>query len=112
MANRRTDEEKLLELEQKMAQLQNQKKAIQARVSEKERKVRTKRLIETGAEVEAALGFSLDTPEARKALGDFLRDQEARGKYVTKWLEKTIPKPEKTVLEGDEPIFDELEVGE
>lgn len=85
---RRTDEEKLLELNKKLEQLENQKKAIQARVSEKERKARTKRLIETGAEVEAALGFSLDTPEARKALGDFLRNQEARGKWVSKAIQE------------------------
>lgn len=91
MATRRSDEEKLLELEQKMAQLQNQKKAIQARVNEKERKARVKRLIEVGAEVEAALGFSLDTPEARKALGDFLRGQEARGKWVTKAIQEAAP---------------------
>ena len=83
-----TDEEKLLELNKKLEQLENQKKAIQARVSEKERKARTKRLIETGAEVEAALGFSLDTPEARKALGDFLRNQEARGKWVSKAIQE------------------------
>lgn len=91
MANRKTNEEKLQELEQKMLQLQNQKKALKAKVSEQERKARTKRLIEIGAEVESALGFTLDTPEARKALGDFIRGQEARGNWVTKAIQESAP---------------------
>ena len=59
------------------------KKAIIAREKAAERKARTKRLIEIGAEVEAALGYSLDTKEMRLALGEFLRSQEQRGKFVT-----------------------------
>lgn len=88
---RKTDEEKLQELNKKMEQLQNQKKALLARQKNEERKARTKRLIEIGAEIEAALGFSLDTPEARKALGDFLRGQETRGKWVTKAIQEATP---------------------
>lgn len=88
---RKTDEEKLQELNKKMEQLQNQKKALLARQKIEGRKARTKRLIEVGAEVEAALGFSLDTPEVRKALGDFLRDQERRGKFVSKWIDAAVP---------------------
>lgn len=49
MAERKTDAEKLQELEKKMAQLQAQKKAIEARTKDKERKARTRRLIEIGA---------------------------------------------------------------
>lgn len=92
---RKTNEEKLQELDKKMQQLQNQKKALLAREKEKVRKARNKRLIETGAEVEAALGFKLDTVEARKALGDFLRSQEARGKWVTKAIREAVPAPTK-----------------
>ena len=83
MAERKTNEQKLEELEKKMEQLKAQRKAIIAREKAAERKARTKRLIEIGAEVEAALGYSLDTKEMILALGEFLRSQEQRGKFVT-----------------------------
>lgn len=83
MAERKTNEQKLEELEKKMEQLKTQRKAIIAREKAAERKARTKRLIEIGAEIEAALGYSLDTKEMRLALGEFLRSQEQRGKFVT-----------------------------
>ena len=83
MAERKTNEQKLEELEKKMEQLKAQRKAIIAREKAAERKARTKRLIEIGAEVEAALSYSLDTKEMRLALGEFLRSQEQRGKFVT-----------------------------
>lgn len=43
------NEKKLDQLEEKIKQLQNQKKAILQREKEKERKARTKRLIQIGA---------------------------------------------------------------
>ena len=101
MATRKTNEEKLQELEQKMEQLKAQKRAIQARQNKAERAARTHRLIEIGAEVEAALGFSLDTPEARKALGDFLRGQEARGQWVTKAIENEVKTAETEAIKKD-----------
>ena len=76
MAERKTNEQKLEELEKKMEQLKAQRKAIIAREKAAERKARTKRLIEIGAEVEAALGYSLYTKEMRLALGEFLRSEE------------------------------------
>ena len=62
------------------------RKLVAVRPTEK-RKARTHRLIEIGAEVEAAFGFALDTPEKRKALGDFLREQERNGGLVSKYIE-------------------------
>lgn len=88
MANRKTAQEKLEELKLKQEQLKAQQKALENRIKSEERKKRTHRLIEVGAEVEAALGYPLDSPEARKALGDFLRAQEARGKWVTKAIDE------------------------
>ncbi|MEH7430240.1 hypothetical protein V7151_27105 [Priestia megaterium] len=46
---RKTDEEKLKELELKMEQIKARKQQVEARLKEKERKARTKRLIEVGA---------------------------------------------------------------
>lgn len=49
MSTRKSNEERIQELELKMKQLQNQKKSLQRREQEKKRKERTKRLIENGA---------------------------------------------------------------
>lgn len=49
MSERKTPEQKLQELENKMEQLKAQKKAIQAKQSKLERAQRTRRLIENGA---------------------------------------------------------------
>lgn len=46
---RKTDEEKLQELEQKIEQLKAQKQQAEARLKEKNRKERTRRLIQIGA---------------------------------------------------------------
>ena len=95
MAERKTNEQRLAELEKKMKQLKAQKKELQARQRGAEHKARTRRLIEIGAEVEAALGFSLDTIEARKALGEFLKLQESRGLWVTKHIQQATAAAQK-----------------
>lgn len=46
---RRSPEERLAELNKKMEQLKAQKQRVQAQVSQKERKERTRRLIQVGA---------------------------------------------------------------
>lgn len=49
MVARKTDEERLQELEKKMEQMKARKQQVETRLKEKERKQRTKRLIEVGA---------------------------------------------------------------
>ncbi|MBS6560505.1 MAG: relaxasome subunit MobC [Clostridiales bacterium] len=83
MATRKTDEEKLLELQRKMEQLKAQEKAIKARQAQAERKARTKRLIEIGAIVESVLGKSIEKEELPK-LKTFLEEQENRGHFFSK----------------------------
>lgn len=66
-------EEKLAELERKEAQLKAQKKALKAKHADKERKARTKRLIEIGAAVESVLKHEIlqeDLPEFIRILSD------------------------------------------
>ena len=46
---RKTDRERLQELEEKMEQMKARKQQVESRIKEKERKERTKRLIEIGA---------------------------------------------------------------
>lgn len=49
MVARKTDEEKLQDLEKQMEQIKARKQQVETRLKEKERKQRTKRLIEVGA---------------------------------------------------------------
>ena len=49
MMARKTDEERLKELEEKMEQIKARKQQVESRLKEKERKERTRRLIQMGA---------------------------------------------------------------
>ena len=57
---RKTEQEKLADLAQKIEQLQARKTALEKKVKADERKRRTKRLIEIGAIVEAYAGEITD----------------------------------------------------
>lgn len=61
MSVRKTDEERLQELEKKIKQIEARKKQVEARLKEKDRKARTKRLIEIGAIFEKY--FALESKE-------------------------------------------------
>lgn len=63
MAERKTPEQKIAELEKKMEQLKAQKKAIQAKQSKIERAERTRRLIQNGALAEKYLNAENMHPE-------------------------------------------------
>lgn len=63
MATRKSNEEKLQDLELKMKQLQAQKQALVKREQEKERKERTRRLIENGALAEKYLNCDKIAPK-------------------------------------------------
>lgn len=69
---RRTTEEIIKAEEEKMAIKKQRLKEFKKRNLEEQRKKRTKRLIETGAVVEKALGIELDTIEKREKLYRFL----------------------------------------
>ena len=79
MAERKTPEQKLEELEKKMEQLKAQKKAIQAKQSKLERAQRTRRLIENGALAEKYLPngscgvVSFGVKGGRKAAEEFMK---------------------------------------
>lgn len=63
MATRKTDEEKLQELEKKMEQLKNQKKTLLAKQNQEKRKARTRRLIQLGALAEKYFNCTDIEPE-------------------------------------------------
>ena len=79
---RKTDEERLAELKQKREALLADERKIRSRVAKKERNARTKRLIEIGATIEAALGYEV-TAEMLPQLSNFIKQQEERGKFVS-----------------------------
>lgn len=60
MANRRTTEEQLEALSKKQEQMKAQEKALKKRLSEENRKARTRRLIKIGAEVESVYGKAIE----------------------------------------------------
>ena len=62
---RKTDEERLKELEKKIEQIKVQKQQVESRLKEKERKERTRRLIQVGAIFEKYFDIA-DVDQAEK----------------------------------------------
>jgi hypothetical protein len=81
---RKTDEERLLDLEKKIEQTKAKKQQIANRLREKKRKERTRRLIQVGAIFEKYLGYKDEedglTPEKAEqiamALSSYVRENK------------------------------------
>lgn len=93
-------DKKIEDIEKKIAQLKAQKQAIMQREKEKERKARTKRLIEMGAILESNL--QLSTPKEVKLLCDYLKKYPANYDKLVAYVKKHIDSPEGDVV-GDSP---------
>lgn len=77
------NKEKLNKLEEKIKQLQAQKNKILAREKEKERKARTRNLIQIGAIIS---NLKIDTPEkAEKLLNEYQNNEKCKN-----WIDKII----------------------
>ena len=79
---RKTPEERLAELNKKMEQLKAQKQRVQAQLSQKERKERTRRLIQVGAIFENQFpkmaDFTLEqVSELASELGRLVKEHQA-----------------------------------
>ena len=83
MTKRRTTSERIAELEKRESQICAQKKLLQKKGAEENRKARTKRLIMIGAEVEKTLDRPIEEHHLPK-LRRFLENQEIRGCYFSK----------------------------
>jgi hypothetical protein len=79
---RKSDEERLKELEEQMNKIKTRKQQLESRVKEKERKERTKRLIEVGAIFEKY--FDMKGQEEAEKLAIALKS------YVTKNREQIL----------------------
>ena len=74
-------------LAQELKRYEAQKKHLEKRRKEEERKIRTHRLIEIGAAVESVLGRCIELEEIPKLIA-FLNKQEANGKFFSKAMQK------------------------
>ena len=83
---RKTDIEKLEEIQKKMEQLKAKEKQIKARQSQKERDARTHRFCVLGGDIEKLLDRKLTDDDISKIIA-FLTNQEQRGKFFSKALE-------------------------
>lgn len=92
MATRNYDE-RIAELQKRQEQLKAQERALKKRQSEEERKKRTRRLIELGGIVESVLERPT-TDEDKIRLLNFLKRQEANGKYFTRAMNAVPVQPE------------------
>ena len=89
---RKTDAERLLELEKKMEQLKARKQQVESRMKEKERKERTRRLIQVGAIFEKYFNIE-DVDQAEKiAFGMKEIVEKHREKLISINLEKAREK--------------------
>ena len=79
----KTYDERLEELVRRQEQLKAQERALRKRQSDEARKKRTRRLIELGGIVESILGRETTDEDKLKFL-NFLKRQEANGKFFTK----------------------------
>lgn len=79
----RTIDERIADNRKKQEQLRAEEKALKKRQAQAERKARTRRLIEIGGIVESVLGRSV-TDDDKNRLLNFLKKQEANGKYFTR----------------------------
>ena len=98
---RKTDTERLLELEKKLERLKARKQQVESRMKEKERKERTRRLIQVGAIFEQY--FDIVGPDQAEkvafAAQDFVKEHKEQ---ILKELdlEKSKEKGEIVVKEG------------
>jgi hypothetical protein len=88
---RKSDEERLRELEEQMEKMKARKQQIQSRLSQKERKARTKRLIEVGAIFEKH--FEIEGQEQAEKIALMLKN------YVAKHKKKFLSMPIEEIKE-------------
>ena len=91
----KTYDERIADLQKRQEQLKAQEKALKKRQSEEERKKRTRRLIELGGIVESILDRPTTDGDKIRLL-NFLKKQEANGKYFTRAMNTETLSAEKT----------------
>lgn len=97
MPSKKSFEERIAELDsraqnafEKAKQYEAQKRNLEKRKKAEDRKKRTHRLIEIGAAVESLMDRPVQEGDELRLL-NFLKKQEANGRFFTKAMEKPIP---------------------
>ena len=97
---RKTDEERLKELEKKIEQIKVQKQQVESRMKEKQRKERTRRLIQVGAIFEKYFDIA-DVDQAEKIAFALKKHVENnKEKIMAIDLKKSKEKTERIYKEG------------
>ncbi len=89
MAERKSLDEKIAEIQKKQEQLKAQERILKKRYSEEQRKKRTKRLIELGGIIESVLHRET-TDDDKIRFMNFLKKQEENGKYFSKAMNVSV----------------------
>ncbi|MBE5899245.1 MAG: relaxasome subunit MobC [Lachnospiraceae bacterium] len=87
MGRKKTTEERLQEKMEEMNVLSEQIKVLKARQKEEDRKKKLDLQIKIGKSVESVLGRDLEFDDVKK-LEKYLKDQDSRGGYFTKAMNK------------------------
>ncbi len=82
MAEKRSYSERIAELQEKQKQLKEQEKQLRTKLSQEERRKRTKHLIEIGGAVYSVLGRSYQDGDTDRLIA-FLKGQESRGQFFS-----------------------------
>lgn len=110
---RKTDEDRLQELEDKMQRIKARKQQVESRIRQKERKERTRRLIQVGAIFEKY--FNIEGEEQAEQVAYSLKNYVEKNKnnFLNIDLEKSKEKKEIVYKEGVEGLINpEIEESE
>ena len=102
---RKTDEERLQELETKMEQIRARKQQVESRIRQKERKERTRRLIQVGAIFEKYFGIEGEEQAEQVAFAMKNPVEKNKTKILNIDLEKSKEKNEIIYKEGVEGLI-------
>lgn len=104
MMARKTDDERLQELEEKIAQIKAQKQQLASRIQTKERKERTRRLIQVGAIFEKYFDIVGEDQAEKVAYGMQHAVNKNKEKLMTIDVAKSIEKKELVYEEPGEHL--------
>lgn len=95
---KKSEEDKLIELEEKIKQMQAKKQQLATRVKQKERKARTKRLIEVGAIFEKY--FEIEGQEQAETIAKKIQAtvKAQKGKWLNEKKDIYKPKDESVLI--------------
>lgn len=89
--SRRSEEERIAQLDERLEQLKAKKQRLQAQIDQKERKARTRRLIQIGAIFEQYFGVQLNEQVAADVIKNLRAMVDREGDVETIKQQKPVP---------------------